>query len=98
MPRHKIVLKPSAIRDLDRLRRHDAAMITDGMEKFLVDNPVQENKSRIKRLRGIQNPDYRLRLDEYRVFYNVDLVTGTVEVLRVLHKCQTAEYYMEVQS
>lgn len=91
------MLKPSAVRDLDRLQKYDAAMIADGVEKFLSDTPTREGKSRIKRSRGIENPDYRLRLGEYRVFYNVDAVGRRVEVLRILHKDEIAEYYREVR-
>jgi mRNA-degrading endonuclease RelE of RelBE toxin-antitoxin system len=97
MAKHQIVLKPSAVRDLDRLRKDDAAMIADGMERFLSGTPTRQGKSRIRRLRGIENPDYRLRLGEYRVFYNVDTSGRRVEVLRILHKDETPEYYEEVR-
>ena len=91
----EIHLKPSAVKDMDRLRKYDAAMVADGMENHLSDNPTKESKSRIKRLRGISNPDYRLRLGYYRVFYNVDNAKHTVDVLRILHKDQTHRYYEE---
>ena len=97
MANYQIVLKPSAVRDLDRLRKCDAAMIADGLERFLGGTPTRESKSRIKRLRGIENPDYRLRLGEYRVFYDVDPAGRRVEVLRILHKDETPEYYEEVR-
>jgi mRNA-degrading endonuclease RelE of RelBE toxin-antitoxin system len=97
MAKHQIVLKPSAVRDLDRLRKYDAAMIADGVERFLNYTPTREGKSRIKRLRGIGNPDYRLRLGEYRIFYNVDTSGRRVEVLRILHKDETPDYYEEVR-
>ena len=98
MSRHEIVLKPSAIRDLDRLRRFEAAVVADGIEEFLTHEPTKESKSRIKRLRGAQKADYRLRLGDYRVFYSVDAHSRRVEVLRVLHKDQTAEFYEEASS
>ncbi len=41
------------------------------------------------------DPDYRLRLDDYRVFYNVDDTKRRVDVLRVLHKDRTHAYYEE---
>jgi len=72
-------------------------MIADGMERFLSGTPTRQGKSRIRRLRGIENPDYRLRLGEYRVFYNVDTSGRRVEVLRILHKDETPEYYEEVR-
>ena len=93
----EIELKLSATKDMDRLRAYDAAMVADGIEAHLSHNPTKENKSRIKRLRGISNPDYRLRLGNYRVFYKVDEPKHTVDVLRVLHKDQTHRYYEGVQ-
>ncbi|MCX7011501.1 MAG: type II toxin-antitoxin system RelE/ParE family toxin [Candidatus Sumerlaeota bacterium] len=97
MVRHEFILKPSAVRDLDRIRKHYAVMIADGIEEFLTHNPTRESKSRIKRLRGIQDPDYRLLLGEYRIFYNVDEAERRVEVLRILHKGETHRYYEEAR-
>ncbi len=54
-------------------------------------------RTEFKRLKGIQDPDYRLRLGDYRVFYNVDDTDKRVDVLRVLHKDQTRKYYKEMQ-
>ena len=95
---HEIVLKPSAISDLDDLRRSESAAVVDGIEEFLTHEPTRESKSRIKRLRGVQKADYRLRLGDYRVFYSVDASRCRVDVLRVLHKDQTAEFYEEARS
>jgi addiction module RelE/StbE family toxin len=97
MSAYSVVLKPPAVRDLDRLRRYDAAMILDGIEVFLSHEPARESRSRIKRLRGQQQADYRLRLGDYRVFYTVDKGDQRVDVLRVLHKRETEEFYEETQ-
>ncbi len=96
MARYEIRLKPSAVRDMDRLRKYDAARVADGMEIHLGREPLKESKSRIKRLRGISDPDYRLRIGDYRVFYNVR--GDQVDVLRVMHKNETHEYYEELGS
>jgi mRNA-degrading endonuclease RelE of RelBE toxin-antitoxin system len=96
MDAYEIVLKRSAIADMDALRKFDAAQIADAMEKHLRRNPTKTSKSSIKRLRGISNPDYRLRVGEYRVFYAVAEDGRRVEVLRVMHKDQTASYYKEL--
>jgi mRNA-degrading endonuclease RelE of RelBE toxin-antitoxin system len=48
-------------------------------------------------LRGISNPDYRLRVGDYRVFYVVDEDARQVDVLRVMHKDQTLTYYKELK-
>jgi len=97
MKNFEIILKPSAVSDMDGLRKYDATTIADRMEKHLVHEPDRESKSRIKRLRGIKNPDYRLRVGEYRVFYNIEEAEGRVVVLRILHKDQTHEYYKELK-
>jgi mRNA interferase RelE/StbE len=94
---YTIMLKPSAVTDMDALRKYDATHIADAMERHLQQNPTKESKSRIKRLRGISNPDYRLRVGDYRIFYVVDEIAHRVHVLRVMHKNQTLEYYKELK-
>ena len=94
---YTIILKRSAIADLDALRKYDATQIADAMERHLQHNPTRESKSRIKRLRGISNPDYRLRVGDYRIFCVVDEVARRVDVLRVMHKDQTLRYYKELK-
>ena len=97
MGAYTIMLKRSAIADLDALRKYDATQIADAMEGHLQHNPTKEGKSRIKRLGGISNPDYRLRVGDYRVFYMVDEVARRVDVLRVMHKDRTLRYYKELK-
>jgi mRNA-degrading endonuclease RelE of RelBE toxin-antitoxin system len=94
---YTIMLKPSAIADLDALRKYDATQIADAMERHLQHDPTKQSKSRIKRLRGISNPDFRLRVGDYRIFYGVDEIARRVEVLRVMHKDQTLRYYKELK-
>lgn len=45
---------------------------------------MKASKSRIKRLRGMAKPQYRLRIGETRVFY--DIRDQTVEVLAIVAK------------
>ena len=97
MAAYTIILKRSAIADLDGLRKYDATQIANAMERHLQHDPTKESKTRIKRLRGISNPDYRLRVGDYRVFYVVDEVARRVDVLRVMHKDQTLRYYKELR-
>jgi mRNA interferase RelE/StbE len=97
MGAYEIALKHSAITDLDALRKYDATEIADAVEKHLRHNPTKERKSRIKRLRGLSSPDYRVRVGDYRVFYAVDKGGRRVDVLRVMHKDQTASYYEELK-
>ena len=90
-----VILKPDAVGDLDNLRKYDAARIADAIEKHLTDEPEKVSRSRIKRLRGKQAADYRLRVGDYRVFYTVDTEEATVVVLRIFHKKETREFYRE---
>ena len=48
--------------------------------------PEKPSRSRIKRLRGLRQPQYRLRVGEVRIFYDV---TGTtVQVLAIVTKLE----------
>ena len=97
MPLYEIVLKRGAIDDLDRLRKYDATQVADAMEKHLTHEPMKESRSRIKRLRGGKDPDYRLRVMDYRVFYSVREQERRVDVLRIMHKDEAQEYYEELE-
>ena len=48
------------------------------------------SKSRIKRLRGMRHPEYRLRVDEIRVFY--DVTDDAVEILAIVPKSEAAAW------
>src|ERR1051325_3926707 len=78
--RYDIVLAPEAIEDLHDLKANARAAVCDAIEQHLRYQPTKVSKSRIKRLRGMSRPQYRLRVgDDVRVFY--DLTEDTVEVL-----------------
>jgi mRNA interferase RelE/StbE len=84
--RHEIILAPSAIRELGALRADVRGRVRDAIERHLRHEPTKVSKSRIKRLRGLDRPQYRLRVDEVRVFYDVE--ENTVEVLAIVAKAQ----------
>jgi mRNA interferase RelE/StbE len=56
------------------------------MHDYLETDPKRESKSRIKRLRGLRQPQYRLRVDRMRVFYDVNDSEKRVEVLGFVEK------------
>lgn len=85
---YKIILAPEAVEDLKALRAFDRAAVRDAMKEYLRFTPTKTSKSRIKRLRGIRHPEYRLRVDEIRVFY--DVTAETVEVLAIVPKSEAA--------
>ena len=88
--RHKIVLAPQAAEDLRRLRAHDRAAVRDAIEIHLRYEPTKTGKSRIKRLRKTSRPEYRLRVGEIRVFY--DVTEGRVEILAIVAKSEAREW------
>jgi mRNA-degrading endonuclease RelE of RelBE toxin-antitoxin system len=90
--RHEIIFSPEAVEDLNGLKAVAKAAVKDALETHLRHEPTKVSKSRIKRLRGVTRPQYRLRVDEIRVFYDV---TGTdVEVLAIVAKSE-AEQWLE---
>jgi mRNA-degrading endonuclease RelE of RelBE toxin-antitoxin system len=53
--------------------------------------PTKISKTRIKRLRGLAHPQYRLRVgDEIRVFY--DVAENDVQVLAIVAKSDANEW------
>jgi mRNA interferase RelE/StbE len=91
-----IVIQPLAAAQLRRLRRVDAVAVLDAIETHLMHEPDRVSRSRIKRLRGRQNATYRLRVGDYRVFY--DLVEDKVVIIAVMHKRETTKFYQEDES
>ena len=88
--RFAIVLAPEAVRDLRDLKSNLRAAVREGLETHLRHEPTKTSRSRIKRLRGLSRPQYRLRLDEVRVFYDVS--GSTVEVLAIVAKSEAESW------
>jgi mRNA-degrading endonuclease RelE of RelBE toxin-antitoxin system len=84
--RHEIVLAPSAVRELRALPPYVRTQVRDALERHLRHEPTRLTRSRIKRLRGLEQPRYRLRIGDVRVFY--DVAGDRVEVLAVVSKAQ----------
>ena len=90
--RYEIVIQSPAMADLDLLRAHDRVAILDRIEEILTVHPALESKSRIKRLREIESPQYRMRVGDYRVLYNVNEDDSRVHVIRILPKDRVLGY------
>ncbi len=88
--RFEIILAPEAIEDLKRLKAAARARVLDRLESHLRHEPTRVSRSRIKRLRGVRRPQYRLRLDDVRVFY--DIRAKTVEILAILSKTDAGSW------
>ena len=82
--RFEILLSPQAVDDLRALKANVRTAVKEALETHLRNEPTKTSRSRIKRLRGLSKPQYRLRVEEVRVFY--DVVGSTVEVLAIVPK------------
>ena len=91
--RFEIILSPSAGGRLAALAAHTRAEVRDGIELHLRHEPTKLSKSRIKRLRGLEQPQFRLRVGEMRVFY--DVTETEVHVLAIVSKAETEAWLDE---
>ena len=86
----EIVLATEAIEDLKALKANVRAAVRTAIEAHLRHEPEKPSRSRIKRLRGLRQPQYRLRVDEVRVFYDVSRTT--VEILAIVAKSEADKW------
>jgi mRNA-degrading endonuclease RelE of RelBE toxin-antitoxin system len=91
--RYEVALAPEAARAYGALPAPRRAEVRGALERHLRYEPTRTSRSRIKRLRGLSRPQFRLRVGEVRVFYDV---TGeTVEVLAIVTKAEAARWLAE---
>jgi mRNA-degrading endonuclease RelE of RelBE toxin-antitoxin system len=88
--RHEISFAPEAIEDLKGLLARNRRTIRDAIESHLRHEPEKISQSRIKRLHDFRRPQYRLRVDDWRVFYDVS--DQTVEILAIVSKAQASDW------
>jgi mRNA-degrading endonuclease RelE of RelBE toxin-antitoxin system len=88
--RFDIVLAPEAVEDFKRLGATVRSTLRAALETHLRHEPRTTSRSRIKRLRGVRRPQYRLRVGEVRVFYDVS--DSIVEVLAIVVKSESESW------
>jgi mRNA interferase RelE/StbE len=91
-----IILAPEAVDDLKRLKAHLRTAVRAALETHLGYEPGKRSRSRIKRLRGLRRPQYRLRIDDIRVFYDVS--GTTVEILAIVSKSEAESWLAQFGS
>jgi mRNA interferase RelE/StbE len=94
--RFEIVLAPEAIEDLKGLKAKLRSEVRRALESYLRHQPKKTSRSRIKRLRGVSRPEFRLRVREVRVFYDVS--EGAVEVLAIVAKSEAQSWLSQFGS
>jgi mRNA interferase RelE/StbE len=86
----EIVLAPEAVEDLKGLKANLRAEVRTALERHLRHDPRKVSRSRIKRLRGVRRPQFRLRVGEIRVFYDVS--DQAIEVLAIVQKSEAESW------
>ena len=91
--RYEIILSPEAERDYKRLKARIRSEVRDALELHLRHEPTKVAKSRIKRLRGLSQPQYRLRVGDIRVFY--DVAPNSALILAIILKADVDRWLQE---
>lgn len=91
--RFEIIFAPSSANELRALPSRAQSEVRDAIETHLRFEPTKLSRSRIKRLRGLDRPQFRLRVGEIRVFY--DVTESAVEVLAIVSKAQAEAWPKE---
>jgi mRNA interferase RelE/StbE len=84
--RFEILFAQEVVEDLKGLKAKARGEVREAIEVHLRHEPRKVSKSRIKRLRGLRTPQFRLRVGETRVFYDVS--ERSVEVLAIVAKAE----------
>lgn len=88
--RYEIILAAEAVEDLRHLKSNVRAEVKDAIERHLRHQPTKTSKARIKRLQGLARPQFRLRVGDVRVFYDVE--GREVHVLAIVAKAKAEEW------
>jgi mRNA interferase RelE/StbE len=88
--RYAIILAPEAVEDFKGLTANSRGLVRTAIETHLRHEPEKTSRSRIKQLRGIRRPRFRLRVGDIRVFY--DVTDSTVEVLAIVAKSEAEKW------
>ena len=80
-----INIADGAIDDLKRFKKNELTLILDEIEKQLSYEPMKITRNR-KKLRENILSRWELRIDNYRIFYNIDEEKKTVDITAVGYK------------
>jgi mRNA interferase RelE/StbE len=94
--RFEIILAAEAVEDMKRLRANVRTEVRTAIETHLRHEPRKASRSRIKRLRGVSRPQFRLRVGDVRVFYDVS--ERVVEILAIMAKSEAESWLAQFGS
>jgi mRNA-degrading endonuclease RelE of RelBE toxin-antitoxin system len=82
--KYEIVFSPEAAQTYKALGARQKAEVRETIELHLRHEPTKLSKSRIKRLRGLSRPQYRLRIGEL-IYYSLKSSSGA-EIITQLYR------------
>ena len=89
----EIILAPAAATALKNLSVPVRTGVTKALDVHLRHEPTKVSRSRIKRFRGLSQPQYRLRVGDIRVFY--DVTATHVQILAIVTKAEAQSWLDE---
>ena len=92
--KYRVVFTQEAREDYRDLPARIRAEVDNAINRHLLHEPTQVSRSRIKRLRGTRRPQYRLRVGDVHVFY--DVREREVEVLAIVEKSEASEWLKRI--
>lgn len=93
-----IELTAEAEEDLKSFRKSDRVKILDAIAEHLTHEPAKHSKSRIKQLRLGTKPPYRLRIDDYRAYYDIFDDMQVVVIYGIVAKIHSSEWLLKFGS
>ncbi|MDY6784823.1 MAG: type II toxin-antitoxin system RelE/ParE family toxin [Cyanobacteriota bacterium] len=87
---YRVIITETALAHYRQLDARWRTAVKKALSVHLTHQPTKVSKSRIKRLKGLDRPQYRLRVDKIRVFY--DIADDLVIVLAILPKERAVEW------
>jgi mRNA interferase RelE/StbE len=82
----QLIYSNAARDEIKALRAYDRQRVVTTVESLLRDQPTNISRSRIKQMTQPFWSQYRLRVDEFRVYFDVDEANQTVHILHVRPK------------
>lgn len=74
---------PAAVLELRGLARYWQVEVVSAIEQHLLHEPTRVSRSRIKRLDPALVAEFRLRVGDFRVFYNVEVERSVVVIIAI---------------
>jgi len=90
---YRIVFTENAVDDFNSLSARWRVIVRDSIRVFLTHKPTKQSRSRIKRLKDLRHPQFRLREGEIRVYY--DVTETDVVIIAIMTKEKTIEWLKE---